>query len=99
MTKWLSNRDQARHAERVIAKLEGKIKDGSATDEDRQRYNAGVDHLLIWEWQEEWQTIKAGDVADAKRTKRAAAVVGGSASPLRGLRAGRAVEGAVVAKR
>ena len=46
----LTSAGQARRAEREVDRLEQLVKSGMATDEDRQRYAAGLDFLMIWFW-------------------------------------------------
>jgi hypothetical protein len=41
---------QARRAEKVVSLLEHKVKRGLATPEELERYRAGTDHLLFWDW-------------------------------------------------
>jgi hypothetical protein len=53
MSDHLRTRSQYERAVRVVRELEAKIKDGGATDAEKERYQAGVDHLLIYEWAEQ----------------------------------------------
>jgi hypothetical protein len=42
--------DMYRRAVAAVRRLEAKVKDGTATDEERARYRAGCDHVLIYTW-------------------------------------------------
>lgn len=53
MSGHLRTRAQYEHALRVVKQLEAKVKDGTATDEERDRYTAGCDHILVYEWAEQ----------------------------------------------
>lgn len=46
----IADRAMYDRALRVLRGLEAKIKDGTATDAERERYHAGCDHVLIYEW-------------------------------------------------
>jgi hypothetical protein len=65
----LTNHDQYRRARAVVNHLEKRLKGGSATEEDRKRYHAGVDHCLIFEWAEEGKN-PSEPPARAKKTNR-----------------------------
>jgi imidazolonepropionase-like amidohydrolase len=53
MSGHLRTREQYERAKRVVADLELKTKGRPARPKDRERYHAGVDHLLIYEWAEQ----------------------------------------------
>lgn len=42
--------DMQRRALAALRTLEAKVKDGTATEEERARYRAGCDHVLIYAW-------------------------------------------------
>jgi hypothetical protein len=46
----IRSEEQARRAEKVVSLLEHKVKKGIATPEEVERYRAGRDHLLFWDW-------------------------------------------------
>jgi hypothetical protein len=53
VSRHLRTRAQYDRAKQVVRELEEKIKGRPARPEDRERYHAGVDHLLIYEWAEQ----------------------------------------------
>lgn len=54
-----------RRACRVVSDLERRVKSGTATDADRKRYSAGVDHLLVFEWAQEGERFRVREHAAA----------------------------------
>jgi hypothetical protein len=46
----ITSAEMARRAVRVLAELERKVKDGTATEAEAERLAAGRDHLLVYDW-------------------------------------------------
>lgn len=67
MREFLETDAQYRAASRVVAELEAKVKAGTATPEDKARLDAGRDHLLIYEWAEEGQRIRLGNLKPMRK--------------------------------
>ena len=53
MAGFINSQDQLRRATRVVSALHSRMQNGVATEEEVERYRAGVDHILIYEWAEE----------------------------------------------
>lgn len=47
--KFITTREQYEKADRISDRLEKKIKDGVATDQERERYRVLRDHVVIYE--------------------------------------------------
>ena len=93
MSKFIETRDQARAAEKVIDRLEKKVKAGTATEEETVRYRSGLEYLLCWEWEQEGKRIKhkplkANDGKPKQPVAKIPVAIGKPGSVLGGLRAG-----------
>jgi hypothetical protein len=50
MSEGITDREMYRRAAGVVADLERRVKDGTASTAERARYRRGVDHMLIFDW-------------------------------------------------
>jgi hypothetical protein len=70
----ITSPEMYRRACRVVADLERRVKDGTATVAERERYQAGVDHVLIYGWAED--TTRAVEVIPASEPEPLHPLVG-----------------------
>ena len=54
-------------AKRVVAALEARVKDGSATNEESARYRSGLHAMITYEWCEEGSAEKRSRIAQDER--------------------------------
>jgi hypothetical protein len=48
--RWLETPEEVQQAQKVVSMLEAKVKRGIATPAELERYRAGRDHLVIYDW-------------------------------------------------
>lgn len=48
--RWIDTDEQARKAERVLSMLAHKIKKGTATPEEAERYRVGCLDVVVYDW-------------------------------------------------
>jgi hypothetical protein len=71
MRGWIGSRPEYLRCVREVERLEKRVKGGTATPEERERWRNGVECLAVWDWMEEGsksypRTLKGGPSAESQ---------------------------------